>query len=50
MPTSFSELGARAEDIPRLAASLGLGEGQTLGAFRPLTTSDVEAILRLAVF
>ena len=50
MPTSFSELGARAEDIPRLAASLGLKEGQTLGAFRPLTTSDVEAILRLAVF
>ena len=50
MPTSFSELGARSEDIPRLAASLGLKEGQTLGAFRPLTTSDVEAILRLAVF
>lgn len=48
MPTSFSELGARAEDIPRLAANLGLREGQTLGTFRPLATSDVEAILRLA--
>ena len=48
MPTTFAELGARAEDIPRLAANLGLRDGQTLGSFRPLTTADVEAILRLA--
>lgn len=49
MPTTFAELGARPEDIPLLAANLGLGEGQTLGAFRRLTTADVEAILRLCV-
>ena len=48
MPTTFAELGAKAEDIPRLAANLGLRDGQTLGSFRPLSTADVEAILRLA--
>ena len=48
MPTTFAELGAKAEDIPRLAANLGLKEGQTLGTFRPLSTPDVENILRLA--
>ena len=47
MPTTFAELGARPEDIPLLAANLGLREGQTLGAFRKLTTADVEEILRL---
>lgn len=47
MPTTLAELGARSEDIPLLAANLGLRDGQTLGAFRPLTTADVEAILRL---
>ena len=48
MPANFAELGARAEDIPALAANLGLKDGQTLGSFRRLSTSDVEAILRLA--
>ena len=48
MPTTFAELGAKAEDIPCLAARLGLKDGQTLGTFRPLATADVEAILRLA--
>ncbi len=48
MPTTFAELGAKAEDIPYLAARLGLKDGQTLGTFRPLATADVEAILRLA--
>jgi len=48
MPTTFAELGAKAEDIPRLAANLGLKDGQTLGTFRPLSTTDVENILRLA--
>ena len=47
MPTTLAELGARSEDIPLLAANLGLKDGQTLGSFRPLTTADVEAILRL---
>ncbi len=49
MPTTFAELGAREGDIPRLAANLGLAEGQTLGTFRRLTTADVESILRLCL-
>ena len=47
MPLSFSELGARGEDIPVLAANLGL-KGNTLGLFRPLTEADVCEILKLA--
>ena len=47
MPTSFAELGAKAEDIPRLAANLHLN-GKTLGAFRPLTEADVREIQKLA--
>ena len=49
MPTTFAELGAKAEDIPLLAANLGLRDGQTLGSFRALSTADVESILRLCV-
>ncbi len=49
MPTTFAEIGAKEEDIPLLAKNLGLKEGQTLGSFRQLTTSDVEAILRLCL-
>ena len=48
MPSTIEELGGRREDIPRLAANLGLKEGQTLGSFRQLSTSDVEAILASA--
>ena len=47
LPTTFAELGARVEDIPRLAANLHLN-GKTLGAFRPLAEADVRAILKLA--
>ncbi len=47
MPTTFAELGAKEEDIPRLAANLHLN-GKTLGAFRPLAEADVRAILKLA--
>ena len=47
LPTTFAELGAKAEDIPLLAANLHLG-GKTLGAFRPLTEADVRTILQLA--
>ena len=47
MPLSFAELGARGEDIPVLAANLGL-KGNTLGLFRPLTEADVCEILKLA--
>ena len=47
LPTTFAEIGAREEDIPRLAANLHLN-GNTLGAFRPLDEADVRAILKLA--
>ena len=47
MPTTFSELGAKAEDIPALVEKLGL-RGNTLGSFKPLTDSDVTAIFQLA--
>ena len=47
MPLTFAELGARSEDIPLLAANLGL-KGNTLGLFRPLTEADVREVLKLA--
>jgi len=48
MPLTFAELGARPEDIPLLAANLHLN-GNTLGAFKPLSEADVREILKLAV-
>ena len=48
MPIRFSELGAKAEDIPTLAKKMGLGTG-TLGSFVKLTTEDVTKIYELAV-
>ena len=47
MPTTFRELGAKAEDIPALVEKLGL-RGNTLGSFKPLNDDDVAAIFRLA--
>lgn len=48
MPIRFSELGAKAGDIPVLVKTLGLGEG-TLGSFVKLTEKDVQKIYELAV-
>lgn len=48
MPIRFSELGAKAEDIPTLAKTMGLGTG-TLGSFVKLTSEDVTKIYELAV-
>ncbi|MDD3077708.1 MAG: iron-containing alcohol dehydrogenase [Paludibacter sp.] len=48
MPVRFSELGAKAEDIPLLVKALGLGE-RTLGFFVKLTEDDVRKIYELAV-
>lgn len=48
MPISFSELGAREEDIPLLTSKMGLGENGTRGSFVPLKSKDVEEIYRLA--
>lgn len=47
MPLSFSELGAKAEDIPFLVKKLNLS-GNTLGSFRPLKDEDVAEIYKLA--
>lgn len=49
MPVNFIELGAKEEDIPYLAAHIGLGENETLGSFVKLNTSDIEKILKLAL-
>jgi len=48
MPIRFSELGAKAEDIPTLVKTAGLGQ-RTLGSFVKLTEEDVRRIYELAV-
>lgn len=49
MPLSFSEIGAREEDIPLLVQKLGLLDGNTIGSFVKLSKQDVENIYRLAI-
>jgi alcohol dehydrogenase YqhD (iron-dependent ADH family) len=49
MPITFTELGAKEEDIPKMVEKLGLGENDTMGSFVPLTGKDVEQIYRLAL-
>lgn len=48
MPIRFAQLGAKAEDIPTLVKTLGLGEN-TLGSFVKLTSDDCRKIYELAV-
>ena len=48
LPLTFTELGAKEEDIPLLVKTLNLS-GNTLGGFKPLTESDVAAIYRLCL-
>ena len=49
MPVTLKELGAKAEDIPYLAAHTKMGNGGThTGYFVPLTPKDVEKVLHLA--
>jgi alcohol dehydrogenase YqhD (iron-dependent ADH family) len=48
MPIRFSELGAKAEDIPILVKTMGLGT-KTQGSFVKLTEEDVRKIYELAV-
>jgi len=50
MPVTMKELGAKSEDIPALAAKTkktDVANGTTGSAF-PMTTEDIEAILRIA--
>ncbi|MDF2941230.1 MAG: bdhA [Herbinix sp.] len=49
MPITFEELGAKEEDIPKMAEKIGLGDNGTMGGFVKLTTKDVEQIYRLAL-
>ncbi|MCB9018592.1 MAG: iron-containing alcohol dehydrogenase [Prevotellaceae bacterium] len=48
MPLTFSELGAKEEDIPTLVNNFGLGDGKT-GGFVSLSSEDVANIYRLAL-
>lgn len=48
MPSNFEELGAKEEDIPKLAEHLGLGAEGKIGGFMKLGTKDAEAIFKLA--
>lgn len=48
MPVRFSELNAKAEDIPYMVKTLGLGS-QTMGSFVKLSEKDVINIYHLAV-
>lgn len=48
MPIRFSQLGAKAEDIPTLVKTMGLGS-RTLGSFVKLTEEDVKRIYELAI-
>jgi len=48
MPIRFAELGAKAEDIPVLVKTLGLGVN-TIGSFVKLTSEDCRKIYELAV-
>ncbi|MBP3543093.1 MAG: iron-containing alcohol dehydrogenase, partial [Lachnospiraceae bacterium] len=51
MPKNFAELGAKAEDIEKLAHTACYGDGRagTLGGFVQLSQKDVENIYRLMV-
>ena len=48
MPVRFAQLGAKAEDIPLLVKTAGLGES-TMGSFVKLSESDIQKIYELAV-
>ena len=49
MPTTFAEIGAKAEDIPAMAAHRAEKPGGfPFGGFVKIQPADMEAILRLA--
>lgn len=47
MPTNFKELGAKEEDIPKMAANCHMNNGDKLGQFRPLDLGQIEDIYRM---
>jgi len=48
MPVRFAELGAKAEDIPYMVKTIGLGS-QTMGSFVKLSEKDIFNIYHLAI-
>ncbi len=49
MPTTFEELGAKAEDIPYLAERVRIKSGDKLGFFQPLSREDIKNIYELCL-
>ena len=49
MPHSIKDFSAKEEDIPKLAAHIGVTETQTIGGYIKLNQSAVEEIYRLAL-
>ncbi len=49
MPTTFEELGAKAEDIPELTQKVRIKTGDKLGFFQPLTREDIKNIYELCL-
>lgn len=48
MPTSFNEIGAKEEDIPKLIEKLKINVGDRFGNFKSLTMEDAENIYHIA--
>jgi len=48
MPTSFKDIGANEEDIPKLIEKLRINVGERLGNFKSLTMEDAENIYHIA--
>lgn len=48
LPGNLAELGAKTEDIPKMAETVNYGPNGTLGAFLPLSKADVIKVLELA--
>lgn len=49
LPSHLSEFGVKESDIPVMVAKLHANKGERIGAYIPLTSSDTEAIYRLAL-
>jgi len=48
MPTSFNDIGAKKEDIPKLVEKLRINVGDRVGNFKSLTMEDAENIFHIA--
>jgi len=48
LPTTFNELGAKEEDIPKLVEKCVFNNGDRLGYLNPLTRKEAQEVLKLA--